>query len=161
MTVHLRHWLACLAVSAATGGAARAQDCAPLPWGRFLSPGPQEFQVVNLHRVRDGAAIYEVHFGALAGDYAKLYLFAEYDAAGCLLRALSVGSYTATAGLDAQAGDGDDGRLYHIDLYEPGSHSTLGMQRGKPKLDAVRALALDVFKNPARGATAPGEDRSE
>jgi hypothetical protein len=125
-------------------------SCPQNIWARILAPGEQTYEVVSRTANDLGNVIVEVHFGPLKGPHAKVYLFAEYDKNGCLLRAVSAGSYAATVAMDEAANPDAKGRLHHMDLYERGSHSTLGFHSGPPDLQAFRATALEILAKPPR-----------
>ena len=138
------------AVALTMPGPLRAQECPAFRWERFISAGPQDAKVYKEHQSALGKRVTEVHFGALEGRYAKVYLFAEYDG-DCLRRVVSAGSYALTALLS----DADDEakRLHHFDLYTVTMHATLGFEEGTPDLDAFRKMAFDVLNTrPDEGA---------
>lgn len=121
---------------------AQPLGCADESWGAYISPGPQEFErreVISLDENRD---IIVIEFGALEGEFAKLFIFLE-DNGACFTRAVSVGSYAFTNMFAAESGQD---RVYHIDLYEYESHSTLDMRDTPPSYAEARAIALRVLQ---------------
>lgn len=116
---------------------AEEQNCTPLGWDRFLLPGPQEFEVREDIEPEDGVLIRVLEFGELKGDYAKVFLFLRFDGR-CISRAMSLGSYAATNAL-SEPGT----RTYHLDLYEPGQHATLGFYNGVPTYEFLLSKLVE------------------
>ena len=120
----------------ASAGFVQAQEaeCPALGWGRFLHPGPQSYAVTEVVATAEGTRMVGITFGALEGEYAKLFLFLHMEG-DCYLEAVSHGSY-------AYLVDGETGaRSYHLDLYSPGMHATLGMSKEPLDYATARALA--------------------
>ncbi len=134
--------LACGAVSAQV-----SDSCPRFGWERFTNPGAQDYTIVQQHSSPLGHQILEVDFGELKGDYAKAFLFAEFRG-DCLLRMVSVGSYSFTAEYHAKANPDATYRLFHADLYESETHSTLGFFEGEPNVDEIRAMAMEILSQP-------------
>ena len=125
--------------------AAKTQGCVMDSWGRFLAPEPQAATLVEEIKAENGV-ILAFKFDALAGEYAKVFIFL-LDGETCFRRAVSFGSYAMTNTFAVESGDaGPDGRLYHGDLYEPESHSTLGLYDARPTYEEARKIALGILK---------------
>jgi len=120
---------------------AAAQACEPLGWKEYLSAGEQDYEVVEKVPLSGEEYILAVRFGELKGEVAKLYLFIEAEGE-CYKRAFSVGSYEATNSIYT-----GPGRLYHLDLYEPDAHSTLGFDDTAPTFEAMREKAIELFRD--------------
>lgn len=116
---------------------AQAHECPPLGWDVFLDPGPQDYDVVEHVALPEGRRMIGVTFGPMAGAFAKLHLFLQLDG-HCIAKALSAGQYSATKDLGNE--------LFHIDLYEPGRHATLGFVEQAPSYETLRAQALEIFQ---------------
>ncbi len=123
-----------------------AADCPTDTWARILSPAAQTPVLRDRLRTGSGREVLLFEMTTLegdpmAGDFAKLWVFAVFSEAPvpCIAAAASLGSYAATTG---PAGDGAT-RTYHLDLYRGGDHATLGFYDGAPALDEIveRALA--------------------
>ena len=127
-------------------------DCPHFTWGAFVAPGEQSYEVVGRETSALGHIIYEVHFGELSGENAKIYLFAEY-VGDCLRRVVSAGSYETTNAFHQDLNPGIDYRLFHTDVYERDTHFTLGFHKGPPDLDTLRAQAHEVFSQPPKNLT--------
>ncbi len=125
--------------------AAEPQGCVMDSWGAYLSAEPQEPTSIE-HIETENGTIFAFKFDAIAGDYGKVFLFL-LDNGECFTRAVSFGSYEATNAYSVEAGDtGPDGRLYHGDLYEPQSHTTLGFFKTRPTYEMARKIALGALK---------------
>ena len=116
---------------------AQADSCTPLGWGRFISPGPQDYEVVERIDLGEERLVIGVRFGAPTGNYAKLALFMLVEGE-CDLAVISQGSYALTN----MAGEEP---VFHLDLYEPDSHSTLEMMRSPLSYEQVRDRAVAHF----------------
>ncbi len=138
----LTHTLAACLLS---GSAVMAQNACPLdPWWSFLDPGPQTPELKE-EIERGDTVILGYAFDDLQGRFAKVYLFAEDDGA-CFTRVVSFGSYAGTNMIAGELdGDDDRGRVYHGDLYEPDSHTTLGFYEDAPSYVEAREIALGVL----------------
>ena len=115
------------------------QPDAPLDiWAAFLNPGPQ-----SAHPIEGGApGIIGFAFDALAGDYAKLFLFFQVREK-VLTRAVLAGSYAETVAIQRQMGQiGPDQRIYHMDYYDAQVHQTLGFSKTPYTQDQVRDMAV-------------------
>jgi hypothetical protein len=135
---------ACGFICAAGSVTAQAADrCDAFPWGRFIEPGPQSYSLTDRVVLGPEEYITTIVFDELAGEYAKVYLFAHWRG-DCLVAVVSIGSYAFTN----VARPEDVDRIYHADLYASDSHATLGFyENAPPPLDEARALALDVLTN--------------
>lgn len=136
----MRKILTCLTLSLVLlSGAAFAKECPAFGWNGFLDPGPQTYEVVE--RIHAGeSTIVVIKFDELTGEYAKVYLFFEF-LGECPRRAVSLGSYATT---NLFAADGE--RVYHLDLYEVGSHTTLDFFSEIPPFEEINERALEVLK---------------
>lgn len=133
--------LLCLLPWLFLAGPALAQTCPPFGWHSFTNPGPQDYEIREVIPKADGTEILGITFAELSGTYAKVYIFAQMRD-GCMLKAVSLGSYAYLAGL----GDGSESRPFHLDLYEPEMHSTLGFYDRKLSYEEVRERALETLK---------------
>ena len=83
-----------------------------------------------------------------SGDRRVYYRFTVLGEEGKEDYRYSLGSYETTTLIARETGQiGEDQRLYHLDRYDPRSHSTLGFYREKPDYEAVRksvVLALEA-----------------
>ena len=114
-----------------------SQDCPDIGWHNYLSPGEQTWTRHELIEIDGNRDMVSIVFDTLQGDYAKVFMFLEYRKDGCLLRAVSHGSYGYLGA--------EQGVVYHLDLYSPGFHSTLYIGEGQLTYEAVRAQSLEVF----------------
>lgn len=136
-------------VGMAAGMPAAAQDrpegCVIEQWPAFLAPGPQSHAVRETLET-DAGEIHAIEFGAPEGEYAKLFLFfLVHD--GCERKVFSVGSYGYVNDFARQRGEiGEGERVYHLDLYEPESHTTLEMRYDRPGYAEMRERALNVLR---------------
>jgi len=125
--------------------AAKPQGCGMNSWGAYLSPDPQEPTSIEEIETENGT-ILAFKFDAIAGGYGKVFLFL-LDNGECFTRAVSFGSYGATNAYAVETGGaGPDGRLYHGDMYDPGSHTPLGFFKTRPSYDMARKIALGALK---------------
>ncbi len=125
--------------------AAEPQGCVMDSWGAYLDSGTQEYETVELIDTENGD-ILALKFGEITGDYGKVFLFL-LDNGDCFTRAVSFGSYEATNAYAVETGGaGPDGRLYHGDLYDPGSHTTLGFFKTRPTYEIARKVAVTALK---------------
>jgi len=116
--------------------------CADESWAAYLSPGPQTFERREIIAIAPDRNIIAIEFGPLAGDFAKVFMFLE-DNGTCYTRVVFVGSYAFTNDMALELGRE---RVYHIDLYEFESHSTLDMRNAPPSYEEARALALNALQ---------------
>ena len=123
----------------------RPEGCVIEQWPAFLAPGPQEHQVRET-LTTDAGEIYAIEFGALEGEYAKLYLFfLVHD--GCERKVFSVGSYGYMNDFARERGElGEGERLYHLDLYTPENHDTLEIRYDRPSYAQMRERALNLLR---------------
>jgi hypothetical protein len=123
----------------------RPDGCIIEIWPDFLGPGPQEHQVREKLE-SDAGEIYAIQFGPLAGEYAKVFLFfLVYD--GCERKVFSVGSYNYMTELARESGAiGPEARRYHLDLYTPEKHTTLGFRGEVPRYEEMREMALNLLR---------------
>lgn len=134
-------------IGSVMGHAAAAEQagCVMPDWGMYLEASPQEPTLVEEIKTESGV-ILAFRFDRLAGEYAKIFLFL-LDGETCFRRAVSFGSYGFTNTYAQEKGDvGPDGRLYHGDLYEPGSHATLGFFKIPPTYEAARKIAISTLE---------------
>lgn len=113
------------------------EECPPFAWGHLIDPGEQTYSEEVVAGFDDGRIILEVRFDALKGPVAKHFMFLELID-GCVLRAVSVGSYMATALLA-------DAEVVHVDLYEAADHMTLDLRDTVPEIADIREKALGIF----------------
>lgn len=113
--------------------------CEPLGWTQFLLSGEQEFGLVERFPLDEERFVIAVEYGELVGEYAKVFLFLEATEE-CDLSALSLGSYELTNMLS------DNGRVYHLDLYEPNLHTTINFYSTIPEYAELKAIALEIFQ---------------
>lgn len=126
-------------------GAARPGGCVIEQWPAFLAPGPQSHQLRETLET-DAGQIHAIEFGKLEGEYAKLYLFFLVHE-GCERKVFSVGSYGYVNDFARERGEiGGDGRVYHLDLYTPEKHRTLGMRYDRPGYEEMRERALNALR---------------
>ena len=134
-----------LAVPAAAQAQERPEGCVIEQWPAYLAPGPQE------HRVRetletDAGEIHAIEFGALEGEYAKLYLFFLVHE-GCERKVLSVGSYNYVTDFARERGEiGAGERVYHVDLFTPGKQDRLEIHYDRPGYREMREMALNLLR---------------
>ncbi len=132
------------ASSFAGGGYPGARLCALSGWGGILHPGPQSVKKVKTYKVA-GKTIYGYKFGRLKGMAGKVYVFAEIQN-GCFIRVVSMGSYeTTNAMIREMENRGKNWRLYHLDLYIPGKHGTLGFLKKRISYSEAWKIARGVF----------------
>jgi hypothetical protein len=117
--------------------------CATDRWGRFLNPEPQTYEIREVISDDPAATIVSFVFGELQGDYAKVWLFTRFEG-DCMTNAVSLGSYAYL--LDPAQPDAP--RTYHLDLYAPDTHATLGFYDTKPGYEEIRAAAVEVLSKP-------------
>jgi hypothetical protein len=141
----VRRLVVALASICAAGSVAAqpADRCDAFLWERFIEPGPQGYSLTDRVVLGPEEYIATVVFDELAGEYAKVYLFAHWRG-DCLVAVVSFGSYAFTN----MARPEDVDRLYHADLYASDTHATLDFFEDSPSpLDEARAMALDVLTN--------------
>lgn len=113
------------------------EDCPPFEWGGYIDPGQQTYEQEVVAGFDDGRIVLEVRFDALAGPVAKHFMFLELID-GCVLRAVSVGSY-----MKEVVKLGKD--VVHVDLYEPDTQRRLATLDSLPEIDTIRQQALAIF----------------
>lgn len=134
-----------LAAPAAGQEGARPEGCVIEQWPAFLAPGPQEHQVRE-KLATDAGEIYAIEFGALEGEYAKLWLFFLVQG-GCERKVFSVGSYGYMTDFARERGEiGAGERVYHLDLYGPETHDTLELRYERPGYAEMRERALNLLR---------------
>lgn len=137
------------ALLAGTAAMAQVQDrpegCVIEQWPAFLAPGPQQHQVRETFQT-DAGEIYAIEFGALEGEYAKLWLFFLVHG-GCERKVFSVGSYGYMTDFARERGEiGEGERVYHLDLYGPETHDTLEIRYERPGYAEMRERALNLLR---------------
>jgi hypothetical protein len=130
-----------------TPAAPNNQKICPLDqaWYTFLNPAPQKETLIERIPL-NGKEIYAFKFDALKGPYAKLYVFLR-DNGTCFEKAVSVGSYALTNSIMLDD-DNAEKRLFHIDIYDPQSHSTYAIGIPKPNYKEARKMAIKLLKEP-------------
>ena len=125
--------------------AAQQSECVLDSWETFLRAEPQT--VVEYEEIEtDAGVVYGIKYDALSGEYGKVYAFL-LDGEKCFARAVTLGSYASTNAYATESGQLDAGeRLYHLDLYLPGEHSTLGFFTDAPSYEEIRTQALEVLQ---------------
>lgn len=59
---------------------------------------------------------------------------------------LSLGSYNSTTEISRELGEiGKNERLYHLDGYYPGKHSTFGFFKGEPKYNLIKNNVIKII----------------
>ncbi len=127
-----------LAPLGAAAQVAAPGECVMESWGGFLAPEPQTFQRREQIET-DAGPVYAIEFGELKGEYAKVFLFL-LDGENCFTKAVSFGSYALTNML------AEEGRIYHLDLYLPGEHVTLGFFDQPIPYEQAREMAIAALK---------------
>jgi hypothetical protein len=123
----------------------RPQGCVIEQWPAYLVPDPQS------HRMReriatDAGEIWAIEFGPLEGEYAKLFLFFLVRD-GCERKVLSVGSYGYLNDFARERGEiGEGERVYHLDLFDPESQTTLEIRHSPPSYTEMREKALGLLR---------------
>jgi hypothetical protein len=80
------------------------------------------------------------------GDTPVYYRFSITDQNGDEDFYISLGSYQSINEISWELGElARDQRLYHLDRYDQGMHSTLQFYEGKPSYDAVRTDVLGAL----------------
>ncbi len=131
--------------SAQQSGYGDVQFCQMKSWMKFLNPGPQSVKKAEKYNLGN-KVIQSYKFDKIKGGTAKLFLFAEV-ADGCFVRVVSLGSYEATTQISREMGDiKKTQRLYHMDLYAPNSHSTLGFFKKPLSYEAAKDIANKSLK---------------
>ena len=125
-----------------TGSTHAAERC--LSAWPMLRSDPQKFSMVATPDLP--STIVAVRFGALEGEFPKLFMFL-LRGRECFLKAIVAGSYEATTkGARNARQIGPDERMYHLDLYEGGGHATLGFSTEPYTFEQVREIALEHLK---------------
>ena len=78
-------------------------------------------------------------FGEMVGEFPKVVTFMELNDQECITRVISLGSYAYL-----NSSESED-RIFHLDLYEPGQHSTLDFYEGQPDLEQIAERAFALF----------------
>ena len=135
--------IAMLAAGVLTGGPARGEGKCVLGWP-MLKPEPQTVEAVETLDLPTN--IHAYRFGPFAGEFAKLYAF-FLDGGDCYVKAVVAGSYEDTTRFARESGDiAPRARLYHLDVYDPDRHATIGFSKEPYTFQQVREAALEHLK---------------
>ncbi len=125
-----------------------ASSCVMDHWGRFLTPGAQEVELIERIQLPEGEVL-AFRLAPFTGDFAKLFVL-MLDDSNCFTKAALIGSYARTQAFHAEKARAEGEpvtRLYHADLYDGDRHSTLGLREGDaPDYEDVRDMLLEALK---------------
>ena len=108
---------------------------------------PQPFYCREQFKFHDSPVMVFEYF-ELTGDRALRYSFRVLDESGRKTeRTISLGSYDVTTEMARETGQiPKDARMFHLDSYEPGGHSTFGMYDKEPTYDQVRTSVVAILE---------------
>jgi tetratricopeptide (TPR) repeat protein len=87
-----------------------------------------------------------MEFFELEGEWAVRYAFHVLDDKGNSTRRISLGSYDMTTQIARQLGEvGKDERIFHLDGYTTGRHTTFGMFKKEPTYEETREMVVKVL----------------
>ncbi|MDQ7071659.1 MAG: hypothetical protein Q9M48_13150 [Rhodobacterales bacterium] len=119
------------------------ESCVLERWGYVLDPYEQDISAIETIET-DAGVVRIFEYGALSGDYAKLYIFL-LEGTTCFSRAVVVGSFTEVNARLKPAERGPEGRFFHMGIFTAQRYENLAYFKVRPAFDDMREAALGLL----------------